>query len=141
MISAAPGADRYRCTVSGWDDVRSIAEALPGTVGGEQRGLVAWRVADKLFAWERPLRPGDLEALLDDAPTGPVLGVRVADLGEKDALLATVDACFTTPHFDGYRAVLVDLDAISRVDLEPIVIESWLVSAPKRIARAYLGEH
>ena len=76
---------------------------------------------------------GELEALGAAAPTGTVLGVRVADLGVKQALLtADPDVVFTTPHFDGYPAVLVRLDAISPVDLEELVVDAWRTRASQR---------
>jgi hypothetical protein len=125
--------------VSDWDDVRRIALALPGTSEVESRGLRQWRVKDKLFVWERPLRRSDLEALGDRAPDGPILGARVEHLLAKEALLADDPAVFfTTPHFDGYPAVLVRLDRIGADDLEELIVEAWLDRAPKRLARAYL---
>jgi hypothetical protein len=91
-----------------FDDVKRIALALPETAEAVSRGNRHWRVKDKLFVWERPLRRTDLEALGDSAPDGPVLGARVEHLGAKEALLADdPDVYFTTPHFDGYPAVLV----------------------------------
>jgi hypothetical protein len=123
-----------------WDDVQQLALALPQTVAGSSRdGLRSWSVKDKAFAWERPLRRGDLQALGDAAPDGPVLAARVPDLGAKEALLATdADVCFTTPHFDGYPAILVRLDRIAPPDLEELLAEAWLSRAPKRLAREYL---
>ncbi|RQX59602.1 hypothetical protein DLJ57_02215, partial [Micromonospora chalcea] len=98
-----------------WDDVRRIALALPETTErGSYDDLPAWRVRDKMFVWDRPLRRSDLEALGDAAPDGPILGARVPDLGAKEALLADDPAVyFTTPHLDGYPAVLVRLDRIA----------------------------
>ena len=123
-----------------WDDVRGIALRLPETIEREGReGLRDWRVKDKGFVWERPLRKADYAALGDAAPDGPILGVRVADLGVKEALLADdPDVYFTTPHFDGYPAILVRLDRIGVPDLEELVVEAWLVQAPKRISKPYL---
>jgi hypothetical protein len=46
-----------------WDDVRRIALALPETYERPSYGSASWRVGDKVFARERPLRPADLEAL------------------------------------------------------------------------------
>jgi hypothetical protein len=70
------------------DDVRQLALALPQTVEGSSReGFLTWSVKSKAFAWERPLRRGDLEALGDAAPQGPALAARVPDLGAKEALL------------------------------------------------------
>src|SRR5271155_1905038 len=57
-----------------WDDVRRIALALPESSEGSSRGLASWRVREKGFVWERPLRPADIRALGDEAPTGAILG-------------------------------------------------------------------
>ncbi|HEX4787493.1 MAG TPA: MmcQ/YjbR family DNA-binding protein [Actinospica sp.] len=117
-----------------WDDVRACALALPETVENSLHGDIAWRVRDKLFAWERPLRRSDLEALGKDAPDGPILGVRVQDLGVKEAMLAAEPGVlFTTPHFDRYPAILVRLAEIGRDELRELIIEAWLCRAPKRV--------
>jgi hypothetical protein len=127
--------------VATWDDVRAIALALPETSERTSRDLLQWRVKDKLFVWERPLRHSDLEALGDEAPEGPILGARVEHLGAKEALVAdTSGVFFTTPHFDGYPAILVQLDRISARDLEEVVVEAWLARAPARLAKAYVDE-
>ena len=121
-----------------WDDVRRLALALPETSERISRDLRQWVVKDKLFVWERPLRRSDLEALGDAAPDGPILGARVEHLGAKEALLADdPEVFFTTPHFDGYPAILVRLDRITAEDLEEVVVEAWLNRAPKRLARQY----
>ena len=125
-----------------WEDVRRIALDLPETTERSSHGHASWRVRDKLFVWERPLRQSDLRALGDAAPTGPILGARMEHLGAKEAILADEpDVYFTTPHFDGYPAVLVRLDAISVADLEELIIEAWLVQAPKRLAKEYIETH
>ena len=124
-----------------WDDVRRIALALPETSERLSRDKPQWRVKDKLFVWERPLRRSDLEALGDQAPSGPILGARVEHLVAKEALLANDDGVFfTTPHFDGYPAVLVRLDQIGAEDLDEVIVEAWLARAPQRLVRAYLDE-
>ena len=124
-----------------WDDVRRIALALPEATEVLSRDMRQWRIKDKLFVWERPLRRSDLEALGDAAPDGPILGARVEHLGAKEALLADPSGVFfTTPHFDGFPAILVRLDAISVEDLDEVVVEAWLCRAPKRLADAYLAE-
>ncbi|MCG5469996.1 MmcQ/YjbR family DNA-binding protein [Micromonospora sp. LAH09] len=122
-----------------WEDVRRIALALPETTERPSYdGLPAWRVRDKPFVWERPLRRADLDALGDAAPDGPLLGVRVVDLGVKEALLADDPSVYlTTPHFDGYPAVLVRLDQISLPELTEVVTEAWCSRAPKRLAAAH----
>src|SRR4051812_22153956 len=110
--------------MASWDDVRRIALAMPeATERSSGEGLLQWRIRDKLFVWERPLRGSDLKALGDDAPDGPILGVRVADVGVKEALVAEPgDVYFTTPHFEGYPAVLVRLDKIDLADLEELIV-------------------
>lgn len=123
-----------------WEDVRRIALALPET--GERPshdGVAAWRVKDKLFVWERPLRRSDFEALGDAAPDGEILGARVAEVGVKEALIAdNPEVYFTTPHFNGYPAVLVRLDVIGVDELEELIVDAWLTRAPKRVAAAYV---
>jgi hypothetical protein len=125
--------------MASWDDVRRLALALPEAVEQTSRGLASWRVRDKGFVWERPLRQADIRALGNSAPTGPILGARVEHLVAKEALLADdPDVFFTTPHFDGYPAVLVRLDRISLEDLEEVIVEAWLARATKRLAQEYI---
>ena len=123
-----------------WDDVARLALALPETSESAfSEGWRNWRVKDKTFAWERPLRPSDLRQLGDSAPQGEILGVRVADLDVKAQVLAeTSDAVFTIPHFERYAAVLVLLDAVEPDELEELITESWLSRAPKTVRAAYL---
>jgi hypothetical protein len=113
--------------------------ALPETGEGLSRGLRQWRVKDKGFVWERPLRRADLDALGDEVPEGPILGARVEHLVAKEALLADDPTVyFTTPHFDGYPAILVRLDRIGLEDLQELIVEGWLARAPSRLAKTYL---
>src|SRR4051812_29433063 len=127
--------------MAAWDDVDRLALALPGAATGTTRGNRTWTVDGKLFVWERPLRRTDLAALGDAAPDGPILGARVEHLVAKEALLADDPAVyFTTPHFDGYPAILVRLERIAVEDLEELLAEAWLARAPKRLAKAFLDE-
>jgi hypothetical protein len=113
--------------VASWDDVRRV------------HGQASWRVRNRGFVWERPLRRSDLEALGPDAPTGPILGVHVEHLVAKETLIGDDPAVFfTTPHFDGYAAVLVRLGEIAVDELEEVIVEAWLTRAPKRVAREYV---
>ncbi|MFZ1019170.1 MAG: MmcQ/YjbR family DNA-binding protein [Candidatus Cybelea sp.] len=123
-----------------WRDVQRIALALPGaTEEATSSGNAAWLVSDRFFAWERPLRKSDLAALGDKAPSGAILGVRVADLELKEVLLASnPQVFFTTPHFDGYPAVLIRLPKIPAKLLKDVIVEAWLARAPKRAVTAYL---
>jgi hypothetical protein len=125
-----------------WDDVRRIALGLPATDEHRSRDCAHWRVHEKLFVWERPLRASDLRALGEDAPAGPILGARVEHLGAKEALLAAEpEVFFTTPHFEGYPAVLVQLERIELAELEEVIVEAWLARAPVRVAKEYLAAH
>ena len=124
-----------------WLDVEGIALSLPATQQVQARGLRQWKVKDKLFVWERPLRRADLEALGADAPDGPIIGARVEHEGAKQALLGDDPGVFfTTPHFDGYPAILVRLDRISEEDLREVIVEAWLNRAPARLVKDFLEE-
>jgi hypothetical protein len=128
--------------VATWEDVRRIALALPETSERLSWGTPSWRVRDKGFVWERPLRSSDLQALGDAAPTGPILGAHVEHVGAKEALVAEdPDVYFTTPHFDGYAAILVQLDNIGLPELEELIVEAWLLKAPRKLAREYVEAH
>ena len=124
-----------------WDDVASVVGELQLT---EERSPREWRVGKKLIAWERPLRKSDHEALSElgiEPPQGDILGVRVADEGVKFALIADEpEVYFTTPHFDGYPAVLVRLAEIDAPGLRELIVEAWLTQAPKRLVQEFLGE-
>jgi hypothetical protein len=125
-----------------WEDVSRLALALPDAREESRRGLRFWIIKDKLFVWERPLRKSDLRALGDAAPEGPILGARVEHLVAKEALIAdNPDVYFTTPHFDGFPAVLVLLEKIELDELEEVIVEAWLARAPKRLAAAFVKEH
>jgi hypothetical protein len=125
--------------VATWDDVARIVGELPLTSEQSPRD---WRVGKKLLAWERPLRPSDREALVmngSEPPEGDILGVRVSDEGVKFALVADEPRVyFTTPHFDGYPAVLVKLAEIEARDLEELITEAWLTQAPKKLVQEFL---
>jgi hypothetical protein len=124
-----------------WDDVANVVGELQLT---EERSPHEWRVGKKLIAWERPLRKSDYDALTAvgvEPPQGDILGVRVADEGVKFALIADEpELYFTTPHFDGYPAVLVKLAAIDESGLRELIVEAWLTQAPKRLVQEFLDE-
>jgi hypothetical protein len=127
--------------MASWDDVRRLALEMPEATEVTSRERAQWRVKDKLFVWERPLRKSDLEALGDEAPDGPILGARVEHLVAKEAMLADDPSVFfTTPHFEGYPAVLVQLEKIGVDDLREVIVEAWLARAPKKLAQTYVDE-
>src|SRR5579862_5235222 len=107
------------------DDAAELALRLPDVTEGERRGSRTWFVARKAFAWERPFSKADLRRFGEQTPPdGPILAVRVEDLGEKEAVLAAhPDAFFTISHFDGYAAILIQLDAVSAAELKEAVTD------------------
>jgi hypothetical protein len=123
------------------DDSARLATELPEVTEGERHGNLTWFVGGKSFAWERPFSRADLKRFGDvTPPEGPILAVRVEDLGEKEAVLASSStAFFTIPHFDGYAAVLIQLKTVTKKALREAIIDAWLACAPSELADAYLG--
>jgi len=126
------------------DDLDEIALSLPQTTKEvSEDGRPAYLVHGKMYCFHRSRRrdavdPGTGERLDD------VLMFRVADLGVKELLLADDRGVFfTTPHFDGYPAVLMRIPTLERIDREELrdtVVEAWLTRAQKRVAKAWLRE-
>ena len=111
------------------DDVRRIALSLPETTEKPWFGTPGFRVKDKGFLRIRSEAEGGLVCF-------------VADLDEKDALLASDDRkFFTTPHYEGYPTVLVHLDAVDVDELTELITDSWRLKAPKRVLKAYDDAH
>jgi hypothetical protein len=126
-------------------DLDELALAMPRTTKEvSDDGRPAYLVHGKVFCFHRNQRRDAVDpetrARLDD-----VLMFRVADVGVKELLLADERGVFfTTPHFDGYPAVLMripDLARIDRDELHDLVAEAWLTRAQKRVAKAWLQEH
>jgi hypothetical protein len=126
-------------------DLDELAQALPDVDRGvDAEGRPSWAVHGKTFALHRSPRPDAV-----DAGTGErledVLVFWVDSLDEKDLLVADARGIFfTTPHWNGYKAVLLrirDLAQLDRDELRGLVEDAWLSRAPKRAAKAWLAEH
>ena len=122
-----------------FDDVARLALALPETAEGTSYRHRAWSVGRKAFAWERPFTQADLKRYGDDpVPEGPILGVRVEDLGEKEAILAEGrTGFFTIQHFDGFAGLLIQLDAVGAGELREALVDAWLATAPPALAQQH----
>ena len=120
-----------------------MALALPEVTEGERYGNKTWSVGKTTFAWVRPFSKADIKRFgAATPPDGPILAVRVADLGEKEAVLAEQPtAFFTIPHFDGYAAVLIQLQVATKTAVQESILDGWLASAPPALAAEYLAEH
>jgi hypothetical protein len=142
LRGGAPDRDATLPDVVTLDEVAEMALALPEVVEGERHGNRTWFVGSKAFAWERPFSRADIKRFGDgQPPDGPILAVRVADLHEKEAVLAAGQrGVFIIPHFDGYAAVLVQLRPAGKRALREAILDAWLACAPAAVATAHVGQ-
>jgi hypothetical protein len=107
-----------------WVDVIAIGSRFPGVEVGKSWGTPALKVNDKFLCRMR---------------TNPdALVLRVIHMGEREALLqGDPDTFFTTPHYDGYPAVLVRLDKVDPTELAELLEDAWRTQASKRLIAQY----
>ena len=126
-------------------DLDRLAMAMPETTKEvADDGRPSYHVHGKMYCFHRSRRPDavdpDTGERMDD-----VLMFRVADEGVKELLLSDGRGIyFTTPHFNGYPAILMRIPSLKQLDrqeLADLVAESWLTRAQKRVAKAWLAEH
>src|SRR3977135_40772 len=116
-------------------DVRRIALSFPAAEEASDRFAFSIPNKGKLkgFVW------GCMDRVVPKKPRVPnpeVIAVRVANEGQKSALLsADGKKFFTEPHYDGFPAVLVRLDAVSVADLKGLIAEAWRCQAPAELAQ------
>ena len=116
--------------------VEELIAALPEVEEGARFGNRTWNVGGKAFAWDRPFSKADVLRFGDDpVPAGAILAVSVADLHEKEAVLAAgARGFFTIPHFDGYAAVLIQLQIATKTAVRHALVDAWLAVAPRALA-------
>jgi hypothetical protein len=124
FVHDGAAGDRHDVPMPTWDDVVAIASALPDVEESTSYRTPALKVRGKGFARLRTEAEGGL--------------VLMCQLDEKEALLASGDPAFyTTPHYDGYGAILVDLEKVSREQLAELIEEAWREKAPARLRKQF----
>jgi hypothetical protein len=126
-------------------DLDELALALPETTKDvSAEGRPTYLVHGKMFCFHRGPRPDAIDPATGERMED-VLAFRVEDLDVKELVLADPRGIFfTTPHWNGYAAVLMripDLERIDRDELRDLVVDAWLTRAKKRVAKAWLAEH
>ena len=124
------------------EDIDDIAMALPEVVSGTSRGgRTAYTVRDRAFVTFREPRPDAIDAETGERMTD-VIVIQVPGDADKKALVQSDGPWFTTPHFDGYSAVLVrerDLHLLDYHELAEVITDAWAARAPKKLVKQHLG--
>jgi hypothetical protein len=126
-------------------DLDQLAMAMPQTTKEvSDDGRPSYLVHGKMYCFHRGRRPDAIDPETGERMSD-VLMFRVADEGVKELFLSDGRGVFfTTPHFNGYPAILMRIPGLAKLDREELadlVAESWLTRAQKRVAKAWLAEH
>lgn len=121
------------------EDVECIVAELPEVTVGERWRNRTWFIKGEAFAWERPLSKADIKRFGPATPpAGPLLAFRVENLAQKEAVLATsFDSIFNIQHFEGFPALLIQLNTVAKVELREAIMDAWFACAPADLAEAY----
>jgi hypothetical protein len=114
--------------VADWDDVEAVMAQLAGISEGERFRRRTWFVDGRAFAWDRPFSKADRKRFgADPAPaTEPILALATEDLHDKEAILASgIKGVFTISHFDGYAAILVELNSVTKRSLRTLIRDAY----------------
>lgn len=130
----------YRNDVLTIDEASVLAHQYEEVTEGTRHGHRTWFVAGKAFMWERPFSKADLKRMGGQAaPEGPIVALCVEDLDDKQAALAAHPrSFFTIEHFEGYAAVLVQLNVATKREMKVAIRDAWLASAPARLSARYV---
>jgi len=126
-------------------DLNQLAMAMPQTTKEvSDDGRPSYLVHGKMYCFHRGRRPDAIDPETGERMSD-VLMFRVADEGVKELFLSDGRGVFfTTPHFNGYPAILMRIPGLAKLDrqeLADLVAESWLTRAQKRVAKAWLADH
>ena len=140
MVSALAEITTVRAMVR-LDDGAQMAMELPEVSVGERHGNRTWFVAKKAFVWDRPFSKADVKRFgTVTPPDGPIIAVAVADLGEKEAVLAEgAKGVFTIQHFDGFAAVLIQLKVATKRTVRDAIVDGWLACAPRQLGDDHIA--
>ena len=117
-----------------------MAMALPEVTEGVRHGNRTWTVGREGVRVGAAVQQGGPQALRrrDAAGRTDPRGVgRRPRSRRKRCSPANPKAFFTIPHFDGYAAILVQLDKVTKQALKDALVDGWLAAAPERLVELY----
>lgn len=114
-------------------DIRRIALSLPEVSAGSPD--FAFGVPDKgkvrgfVWSWKERIQPKKARV-----PHPTIVAVRVANVGQKEVMLAAEPTkFFTEPHYNGFPAVMVRIEHVTVREMRVLLTEAWRCVAPKAL--------